>query len=310
MNRYRIVLMALVFALIAGPGGAQTKDKITVAFPPVDPTAEVLYAYDLGLFDKQGLDVTLQPLGNGSAIAAGVASGSIDFGVGNLISIESAHTKGVPLTIVAPGAANLNSAPSNVLIVAKNSPLQKASDLNGKVIATNPLRGIGDLMTDAWIDKNGGDSSTVKYIEIPFPQTEAVVTQGRADASLSVEPFITQAKGDTRVFANTFGVLGDNYLITAFFAAAPWAQAHPAIVAKFAAAIREAGDWANKNPAKSAEILAKYGKLDLDLVKATVRARYALTLTPGQIQPTIDTAAKYKFIDNGFPAQELIFQAK
>ena len=270
----------------------------------------MIYAYDLGFFDKQGLDVTLQPLGNGGAIAAGVASGSIDFGVGNVISIESAHTKGVPLTIVAPGAANINSAPSNVLIVAKNSPLQKASDLNGKIIATNPLRGIGDLMTSAWMDKNGGDSSTVKFIEIPFPQAESVVTQGRADASLSVEPFITQAKGDTRVLANTFGVLGDNYLITAFFAAAPWAQAHPGIVAKFAAAIREAGDWANKNPAKSADILAKYGKLDPDFVRTTIRARYSMTLTPGQLQPTIDTAAKYKFIDNGFPAQELIFQAK
>ena len=39
MNRYRIMLMALVFALIAAPAGAQTKEKITVAFPPVDPTA-------------------------------------------------------------------------------------------------------------------------------------------------------------------------------------------------------------------------------------------------------------------------------
>jgi hypothetical protein len=27
-------------------------------FPTVDPTAEVLYAYDMGFFDKAGLDVT------------------------------------------------------------------------------------------------------------------------------------------------------------------------------------------------------------------------------------------------------------
>jgi NitT/TauT family transport system substrate-binding protein len=310
MKRYLIVAAALVFALIASPAGSQTREKITVAFPTVDPTAEVLYAYDLGFFEKAGLDVTLQPLPNGAAIAAGVASGAIDFGVGNVIAIESAHTKGVPLTIVAPGAANINSAPSNVLIVAKNSPLQKASDLNGKTIATNPLRGIGDLLTSAWIDKNGGDSATVKYIEIPFPQAESVVTQGRADASLSVEPFITQSKADTRVFANTFGVLGDNYLITAYFAAVPWAQSHAATVAKFAAVIRQTADWANKNQAKSAEILAKYAKLDPEVVKQTIRARYATTLTPGQLQPTIDTAAHYKFIDAGFPASEIIFQAK
>jgi ABC-type nitrate/sulfonate/bicarbonate transport system substrate-binding protein len=310
MKRYRIVLMALALALVASPISAQTKEKISVAFPTVDPTAEVLYAYDLGLFDKQGLDVTLQPLPNGAAIVAGVASGSIDFGVGNVITIESAHTKGIPLAVVAPGQVNIDSAPSNVLIVAKNSPLQKASDLNGKTISTNPLRGIGDLMTSAWLDKHGGDSSTVKYIEIPFPQAESVVTQGRADASLSVEPFITQSKADTRVFANTFDVLGDGYLITAYVTTAPWAAAHPAVVAKFQAAIREAGDWANKNPDKSAEILAKYAKLDPEVVKQTVRARYALTLNPGELQPTIDAAAKYKFIDSRFPAQDIIFTGK
>ncbi len=310
MNRFRIVLLGLALAFGALPAAAQTREKITVAFPTVDPTAEVLYAYDMGFFDKAGLDVTLQPLANGGAIAAGVVSGAIDIGVGNVIAIETAHKKGLPLTIIAPGAANINSLASNVLIVKKDSTLRTAHDLNGLVIATNPLRSIGDLMISAWIDKNGGDSTTVKYIEIPFPQAEGVVVQGTAAASLSVEPFITQAKSDTRVFSNPFAVLGDGYLITAYFAAGPWAQAHPAVVAKFASVIHDTAIWANANPAKSAEILAKYAHLDVAVVNQTIRARYATTLTPGQLQPTIDTAARYKFIEGGFPAQEIIYQAK
>ncbi len=310
MKRFRMILMSLALLIGAAPALAQTRDKITVAFPPVDPTAEVLYAYDLGLFDKAGIDVTLTPLGNGGAITAGVASGSIDIGVGNVITIESAHKKGVPLTVIAPGAYNLNSAPSNVLIVAKNSPLRTAKDLNGKVVATNPLRGIGEVLTDAWVDKNGGDSSTIKYIEVPFAEAAGVVEQGRADATLSVEPFITQSKNDTRFFSNIMDALGDGYLITAYFTSSSWAQAHPALVARFAAAIREAGAWANANPAKSAEILAKYGKLDPAMVKQTVRARYATTLNAGQFQPTIDASAHYKIFDGSFPAQELIFTPK
>src|ERR1700722_16968471 len=117
--------MVLALLLAASPVTSQTtRDKITVASPPVDPTAEVLYAVDRGLFDKAGIDVTLQPLGNGGAITAGVAGGSIDIGVGNVITIESAHKKGVPITIVAPGAYNLDSAPSNVIIVSKTSTLK------------------------------------------------------------------------------------------------------------------------------------------------------------------------------------------
>jgi NitT/TauT family transport system substrate-binding protein len=310
MNRFCMMLMSIALLLAAAPASSQTAhDKVVVAFPPVDPTAEVLYAYDLGMFDKAGIDVTLQPLGNGGAITSGVAGGSIDIGVGNVITIETAHKKGVPITVIAPGAYNVDSAPSNVLIVAKNSTLKTAKDLNGKIVATSPLRGIGEVLTDAWMDKNGGDSSTVKYIEVPFPDAEGIVTSGRADASLSVEPFITQAKADTRVFSNIMDALGDGYLITTYFASSAWAQAHPALVARFAKVIRDAGVWANANPDKSAEILAKYSKLDPAMVKQTIRARYSTTLTPAQLQPTIDASAKYKIFDGTFPAAELIFQA-
>jgi NitT/TauT family transport system substrate-binding protein len=302
--------MSLALVLAAAPATAQTHDKISVAFPTIDPTAEVLYAYDLGLFEKAGLDVTLMPMANGGAIAAGVAGGSIDIGVGNVINIETAHKKGVPLTIVAPGAYNLDSAPSNVLIVAKNSPLKTAKDLNGKVIAKNTLQGIGELMTSAWMDKNGGDSSTVKYIEVPFPEAEAVVTSGRAAATLSVEPFITKSKKDTRVFANVFDVLGDGYLITAYFTSTPYAQAHPGVVSRFAAVIKETAAWANANPEKSAVILAKYAKLDPAVVQQTIRAKYSTTLTPAQLQSTIDASAKYKIFNGTFPAQDLIFAGK
>jgi len=58
VKRFRMILMSLALLIGAAPALAQTRDKITVAFPPVDPTAEVLYAYDLGLFDKAGIDVT------------------------------------------------------------------------------------------------------------------------------------------------------------------------------------------------------------------------------------------------------------
>jgi len=89
------------------------QEQDNIAFPIVDPTAEVLFAYDMGFFDRAGLDVTLTPLSNGR-IAAGVVSGAIDIGIGNVLTIEAAFKKGIPLTIVAPAAINVDSAPSNV----------------------------------------------------------------------------------------------------------------------------------------------------------------------------------------------------
>ena len=311
LKRSHALLVPLALGLAARPALAQApKDKLRVAMPTLDPTAEVFYGVDMGFFDKAGIEIEMVPLVNGAAIVAAVASGTIDIGVGNALTAEAAFKKGIPITVIAPGAASENSAPSNVLLVLKGSPLKTAADLNGKVIGVSPLRAIGDVATSAWIDKNGGDSSTVKYIEVPFPQAEAVLVQGRADAAFCSEPFITQAKATTRIFANTFSALGDGFLVTAFFAGKPWAQANAPLVARFAAVIREVAVWANKNPDASADILAKYAKIDASIVKASVRSRFATTLTPAQFQPTIDASAKYKVLDASFPAQDLIFSSK
>jgi NitT/TauT family transport system substrate-binding protein len=301
-------LLPLALGLATRAAGAQTAGtKLRVAYPTLDPTAEVAYGIDAGFFDKAGIEIEGVPLKNGAEIVAGIVGGSVDIGVGNTLTIESAYRRGIPLTIIAPAAASENAAPSNVLLVLKNSPLRTAADLNGKTISVSPLRAIGDIATSAWIDKNGGDSSTVKFIEIPFSQAEAALVQGRVDAAFCSEPFITQAKPTTRMFANTFSALGEGFLVTAFFAKKDWAQASAPAVAHFATVIRQIGAWANKNPDASADILAKYAKLDPAIVKASVRSRFATTLTPAQLQPTIDASAKYKLLDASFPASDLIF---
>jgi hypothetical protein len=65
--------------------------------------------------------------------------------------------------------------------------------------------------------------------------------------------------------------------------------------------------WANKNPQKSGEILAKYTKLDPAAISTMARVHYAEQLTPALMQPLIDEAAKYNGFKS-FPSQELIYK--
>ena len=311
MKRSRAICSLLsLSALAVRPASSQTKDALRIAYPPQDSGSEVLYANDMGFFDRAGFDVHLQLLTNGAAAAAGVVSGSMDLAVGNVLTVVLAYAKGIPVTIIAPGAMNDNSAATNVLIVAKNSPLKTAHDLNGKIVSVSPLRAIGHVATEQWMDKNGGDSSTVHFIEIPFSEAPAALAQGRVDAAFCGEPFITQSKSTTRYFANPFGALGDNFQITSFFAMKPWAQAHSDLVARFDAAVRMTAEWANKNPDKSADILAKNLNMDAALVRQTARATFATSLSPAMLQPTINAAAKYKLISSPFRAEELLFGVK
>jgi ABC-type nitrate/sulfonate/bicarbonate transport system substrate-binding protein len=78
-------------------------------------------------------------------------------------------------------------------------------------------------------------------------------------------------------------------------------------VKRYAAVMHETAVWANKNPQKSGQILAKYTKIDPELIATMARTRFAeQPLTPSLIQPLIDASAKYNDFSS-FPARELIY---
>ncbi|HEY5348421.1 MAG TPA: ABC transporter substrate-binding protein [Candidatus Lustribacter sp.] len=309
MRRQDFLGAATAAALLLGgkePVAAQPLQALRIETIPFDAGSEAYYGKDMGFFAKQGLDVTIGAAGNGPAIAAAVASGAIDIGFSNALSIETAYKKGLPFVFIAAAALYSSAAPTSVLMVPKDSPLKTAKDLNGKTLGVNGLKNIAEYAPSMWIDKNGGDSSTVKFVEIKPAAAPAALAAHRIDACFVAEPQITEAKAASRVFSKPYDVLGDGFMIAGYFTTRPWAQAHPELVHKFQDAMRETAAWANANPDKSADILAKYTKLDPALVRASYRAKFGESLSAAAIQPTIDLAAHYKLLD-AFPAAEVIF---
>jgi NitT/TauT family transport system substrate-binding protein len=307
MRRALIVLFVSVALLCPQAGGAQ-EATLRIATIPIDVGAEVFYARDAGFFKKAGIDAQIQPITNGGAIAAAVASGAIDVGFSNLVSIATAFKRGVPITIIAPAGLYSTKTPSSVCVVAQNSPIKSAKDLTGKVFATNGLKNIAEFGPRAWIDKNGGDSSTVSFIEMPFPAMSVALAQGHIAAALLAEPSATEFKSSTRVLSKCFDGIAPNFMISAYIATTKWATAHPDLVQKFQQAIRETAAWANKNHDKTAEMLAKEAKISPDVVRAMNRSVYPERTDPAMIQPVIDVTAKYGALNATFPASEMIYK--
>jgi NitT/TauT family transport system substrate-binding protein len=307
MRRAFIALFVSVALLCPRAGGAQ-EATLRIATIPIDVGAEVFYARDAGFFKKAGLDAQIQPITNGGAIAAAVASGAVDVGFSNLVSIATAFKRGVPITIIAPAGLYSTKTPSSVCVVAQNSPIKSAKDLTGKVFATNGLKNIAEFGPRAWIDKNGGDSSTVSFIEMPFPAMSAALAQGHIAAALLAEPSATEFKSSTRVLSKCFDGIAPNFMISAYIATTKWATAHPDLVQKFQQAIRETAAWANKNHDKTAEMLAKEAKISPDVVRAMNRSVYPERTDPAMIQPVIDVTAKYGALNATFPASEMIYK--
>jgi len=288
------------------PGWAQTNATIRIATIPAEAAAEVYYANDMAFFAKGGLATDIQPMQSAPAITAAVASGAVNIGFGAVDVLASVHSKDIPVVIVAAATEIVSPNRTVALVLPANSLVQQAKDLNGKIIATPALHGFLETAARAWMDQNGGDSSTVKFVEMPLSTMPTALVANRVDAVQLTEPFVTVAKKIGRILVYGLDAIAKHFVVSVWFASPQWAKDHPDLVMRFAAVMYDTGIWANKNPAASGEILAKYTKIEPGVIATMRRAVYAERLTPSLMQPLIDVSGKYNGFKT-FPAQELIY---
>jgi NitT/TauT family transport system substrate-binding protein len=277
---------------------------------PFDQGAQLYFAQDLGMFKRAALDVTVSTANYGTQVAAAVAGGAIEIGQSNIMSLAAACERGLPFALIAAGGLYSSAKPTSLMIVEKNSALKTAKDLSGKTVSVSGLKSITQISVSAWADQNGGDSTQIKFVEMPFVEMEPALASGRIDAALLADPDATTAlaAGRTRPFAKAFDAIGKQFLIGGWFAKTDWIAANPDAVKKFAAVMRESAQWAN-NPAnykQSAAILEKYTKV---AVGSANRIAFGERLDAALIQPNIDVAAKYGLLKADFPAAKMISNA-
>jgi NitT/TauT family transport system substrate-binding protein len=316
MKRHRML------ELVAGTGAAMAASPLYAATPafaqaaatPVrigtfasESTGAAFYAQDQGFFTKHNIAADLNVATGGAAVLAAIVGGSLDMGEADILTIAMAHDKGLPFTFVAPGELHTVKVPTLAVVVG-DPTLKLGKDFNGKTLACNVTRGFGSLLMNAWIDNNGGDSKTTKWVEFPFPQLSPALQRGTIDAYIAPEPFCTAGAA-----AGGHIVLMDSKPITpvmlqgGWFASKDWVAKNPAVATSFATAIREANVWANANPAGTAEIISKYSKIPLPVIQGMkMRGEYQLRFDPATMQPLIDAAAKYGYLSKSFPASDII----
>jgi len=302
----RTLVLGLSAAFVQLPRRVLAADSpIRLGNVALDSSSEIFSAMSEGFLSRAGIDVQLQNFTNGSAIAAAVVSGSLDVGGSNVLSLASAHEKGLPLKIIGSGAVYTTKNPTTVMLVAKNSKLRTARDLNGTTIGVNVLKGIAHISAEGWVDKNGGDSKQVRFVELPFSATPAAIIAGRVDAGVVPEPFLTQSKNDTRFFAKSYDGIADRWMIDAYIANETWIAANRDLARRFAQAMRQAGTWANHHQDKTAEIVSKAMNVDLSVVRSMARASFLERTDLSVVQPVVDAGAQYGALTARFPASDL-----
>jgi NitT/TauT family transport system substrate-binding protein len=268
----------------------------------------VFYAQEMGFFANAGVDVDIQIMQNGAAVASAVASNAVDVGWTTPVSIAIARQKGIPFLTIAPAVLYTSAAPFTALFVAQGSPIRNASDLHGKVIGANGLGTMTEYGPRAWIDRNGGDSTQVRFLELPFSAMVDSLVAGRVDAAEIGEPALAIATAKNHLLAYPMNAVANEFMFGVWFGGTDWVKTHPDLIARFVSAIRTTAGWANApaNQVRSGAILSQYTKIPAAVIATMTRARYGEALTAASMQPVIDVAAHYLHFAS-FPAQELIY---
>jgi NitT/TauT family transport system substrate-binding protein len=313
--RRREVLSGLALAPLGvalGTSGAAAQgalQKLQVAGTPTEDMTNLYYGLKTGAFTRAGLDVELVPVSSGAATTQAVIAGTYELGKTSTLVVFAAHLRDIPIVIVAPELVNQPSHPFAMVVVAADSSIKTGADLNGKTIAATALNDLNTLAMRAWVDKNGGDWKSLKFVEVPNAATEAAIAQHRVDASILQTPQLDAAlsNGTVRAIGDAWSAITPNFMVGVYIARKEWADAHADVLRRFNRAYIEATKYVNTHPAETLSYAVELTKIELDKAAKMRRSQNGTVLVPATLQPVIDASVKYETLPRGFPARDIVW---
>jgi NitT/TauT family transport system substrate-binding protein len=247
--------VALLAVLGGSASGAPAKAALTTITVDTLPIANAL-PMDLGIakgfFSSRGIEIKKQTLQSGNDIVLALANHNGDIGYLGYVPMMIARTQGIPLTLVAASEVEGTSTADNWqnILVKGSSSIRAPSDLAGKTIAVNALKGVGEVIIKAALKKVGVDPNSIKLLALPFPSMRTALNNGQVDAIWTPEPFLSQAlnlDGDRVVMAP--GPTLSNFFPNGGYAAlSDWMKSNPALAKSFKAAMDESLAYAQSHP--------------------------------------------------------------
>lgn len=306
---------ALLLASLAA--SAQTPLKVaglrTIALLPVQ------YALKQGYFKREGLDVEVITVGAGPAVISAVTSGSAQIGYTASVPVLFARAQGQPVRIFDAFTYETAKADGQWtwLVASKKSGVKSVKDLAGKTLALNATGALCELQLREHMAKAGVPWESTKKIVVPFPQMQAALQLGNADAACVVEPFRTNMRVSPEVGSQVLaaGVLADasqRYTLDVLFAREDWGQANTETLRRFNRGLAAALADFKREPGLFRRLITEDFKLSpavVSLMKSDL-AFSDLQPAPADIKPLLDGLARNGLLKTPLRPEDVILQVQ
>lgn len=277
----RFAAATAIFFFIAKPGMAADGAGLTpvrAAYIPVINWLPAWVAKEKGLFEKNGLNVSLTATQNVSVLP-GTVGRQFDFAPSTPPDLIKAVAAGLDVVAVAGETIEAKDNPSTHIIVRADSPIQSIADLKGRAVATPTLGAIIHVSLLHALKKNGVDPASIRAVEVPFPNMGDQLKAGNVDAIEALDPFAGQllAAGN-RSIGDPLLWEGDEVLYTFWISQGKWAEANRGVIEAWVTSLQQAKAFIDAHPDEARAILAAYTKLPAPVVEKIPFPTYRFAL--------------------------------
>ncbi|TCT01510.1 ABC transporter substrate-binding protein [Aquabacter spiritensis] len=253
-------------------------------------------ATEMKLWEKYGLSVDHRDLGNGSAAAEAMASGSASFGYINVPNAVTLLQVGLPIKILAATTIGGTS------VYTFSEAIKSVADLKGKKVAIP--RGVTThaLQFEMYVLPQAGLSKADVEI-VPLAPTDnlTAMRRGDVDAAVSFDPYVSQAVALGAKVIVPPNKMWDGPAYSAVVAArADFVAKEPETVRKLVQVHCEVIKFINEDPKKAAEIVNKLlrgTEKDLALQLDSMRSlTFTAKIEPAAVARFADAMVKFGLI--------------
>jgi NitT/TauT family transport system substrate-binding protein len=306
-------LLAALAVACGDDGGAQPEGgapaKVVVGIIPIADVAPAWLGAKKGFFRKEGIRVSFRPSAGGAEVIPQIISGDVQFAFGNPVSLAFAQQRGLGLRYVTEGVQGGSSEQdsTNGLLVHKDSAIRSVDDLDGKTFAVNVLNSLGEVTIKTALEKEGVDTSNLKFIEVPFPEMLPALERRQFDVAWLPEPFVSQgiAQGHRKLLDPMVATY-PRLTLSGYFGSTEFIEQNGDLVERFQRAMNRSLDYAAAHKEEARQAIAENTEIPPPVVAKMPLPYWTSDLNADSVGFLIKQAEKYGYFDKEIDVDALL----
>jgi len=303
-----------------------TDDRIGMAVEFMDHAAAAYVARDKGWYEEQGVSVSsYTSYVTGMALASALARGDIQVAYMCLVPAINARANArVPIKIVA-GTHKYGYA-----LVVNPQVVKSVRDLAGDGVRLGCVRegGAVDVLMNRTIDRYGLERRKImdNTRRMNPPKLLIAIESGQLDAAFLPEQWASMAEDAGFEMLVTAQDVWPGMQGSVLVVKEELLRESPEAVRKLVRINEDASRWINEHPGESADILVRVlsvaaettvpaeasaltSRLEMNpetMLRSMSRLEYSTEISARDVQEVIDYLARLGYIDESFPAEEIV----